>query len=125
MGADGSSSRGGGEVFEFGPGAAVARAKPQITRAEYLQLLGLLTLAERHNKSLEEIRAAAAEITGERDSHGAPSDNGHTADAVYGSRDLDELLRLLNIAVDDPPIREDALTPVAATPEKGGDAEAR
>jgi len=66
-----------------------------ITKQQYLQLAGLLTLAERYTGELEEIERAAMEITGEDDEWG------HTSDAVYGTRSIAELLKLLEIIVDD------------------------
>lgn len=66
--------------------------KRTITENQRLQLIGLLTLAEHHNAMLKQIERAACAITGE-------SDGGHTGDAVYGSRTLEELLTLREIEV--------------------------
>lgn len=66
-----------------------------ISRSEYFQLIGLLTLAKKHNETLKDIERAALAITKEVD------DLGHTADAVYGNRSPDELLALLDITVRD------------------------
>lgn len=65
-----------------------------ITKRQYLQLSGLLTLAERYNRELEDIKHAAMEITGDTD------ECGHTSDAVYGQRTIVELLKLLDITVE-------------------------
>jgi hypothetical protein len=74
----------------------------EITRAQYLQLVGLLTLAQRHYVTLREIERAACEITGEEFNEG-----GHTGDEIYtdGPPDADDLLRRLGIAV-----REEGVT---------------
>lgn len=68
-----------------------------ITANQRLQLIGLLTLAEKHSKALEDIKASASEITGE-----ALDACGHTSDAIYddGSRDADTLLKKLDITVE-------------------------
>jgi hypothetical protein len=66
-----------------------------ITKQQYLQLAGLLTLAERYNGELEEIKHAAMEITGDADEYG------HTSDAVFGERAIVDLLRLLKITVEE------------------------
>lgn len=75
-------------------------AKPSITAHERLQLIGLLTLAQRHNKALEDIRAAALFITGEVNDEGQPDDSGHTSDGVYSDYDADVLLGRLDIKVE-------------------------
>jgi hypothetical protein len=62
-----------------------------LTRGEYLQLLGLVTLAKRHNAILTELEKAAQAITGEA---------AHTVDIVSGFRELDEGLDILGITVD-------------------------
>ena len=69
-----------------------------ITRKQYHQLVGLLALAERQDRIMREILAAAVEITGEDD-----RETGHTADAMYDGqrRDADALLERLNITVED------------------------
>ena len=81
----------------------------KITNDQYLQLLGLLTLAAGHNAALEDISIAASKITGDEPSCG------FTDEAVFGvggrhrggplSQTAD-LLAKLDIAVGD---------------EKGGD----
>lgn len=67
--------------------------KKTITKAQHLQLVGLLALAKRHNERLDDIRRAVAEIIREEDDHG------HASDIVYGDRDLDDGLRILGITV--------------------------
>lgn len=75
----------------------MATTKTTITRAEYLQLVGLMALAERHNEKLKDIAVCALDLTGESD------DMGHTYDAVYsGEYDADGLLQRLGITVEDP-----------------------
>lgn len=78
-----------------------------ITQEHYLQLVGLLALADYHNRALKDITQAALEITDERDD-GEIAMWGHTADAVYGESDVKELLRRLDITV----------APRATTPEE-------
>ena len=76
--------------------------KTTITPAERLQLVGLLTLADGHNRAIKDIERATAELLGF-----APGDEstdrkyGHVPDAVYGERAPDELLRLLGISVEE------------------------
>jgi hypothetical protein len=67
-----------------------------ITKSQRLQIIGLLTLAEKHMNALEDLQAALLEITLEID-----GETGHTSDAIYDSsrRDADELLKRLEIKV--------------------------
>jgi hypothetical protein len=65
-----------------------------IPRSDYYKLVGLLTIAAQHEAALKEIEKATLSITGDEE-------NGHTSDAVYGSRTVDELLKLLKITVVD------------------------
>lgn len=65
-----------------------------ITHSQYLQLLGLMTLAKQYNAMLEQLLIAAATITQEKDVH-----TGHVSDMVYGSRELDDGLNCLEITV--------------------------
>lgn len=80
-----------------------------ITANERLQLIGLLALAQHHNKALKDIVAAAVAITDERDS------DGHTSDAVYNDNEADELLAWLDISVTSPPTAN-ADPPVKGSP---------
>lgn len=73
--------------------------KTTITRNEYLQLVGLLTLAKRHCAALTDIAQACVAITDERDDDGDLMDNGHTFDAVWSEGDADDLLRKLELTV--------------------------
>lgn len=65
-----------------------------ISQSEYLQLVGLLTLAARHNERLSEIEEAACKLVGEQP-------GGHVTDAVYGAYDRtpEQLLALVGIDV--------------------------
>lgn len=85
--------------------------KTSMTQAERLQLIGLLALATHHNKALIDITKAAAALldAGPVDAVGnidlrnesGRDVGGHITDAIYsGSREPDELLRLLGIAVE-------------------------
>lgn len=69
--------------------------KTEISKSEYLQLVGLLTLASQHERAMEDIRTAALQITGETD------DCGHTCDAIWNGYSADELLGKLGIKVTD------------------------
>lgn len=64
-----------------------------ISKEQYLQLIGLLAVAEKHNGMLESILEAVREITGEEDKFG------HSADMIYGSTTLDNALEYLDITV--------------------------
>lgn len=65
--------------------------KTTITSAERLQLIGLLALAERGAKQMDEIHDSVQELLG--------GENGHIDDAIWdhNSRDADRLLGLLKI----------------------------
>lgn len=70
--------------------------KDTLTRAEYLQLLGLLTLAKRHYMTIESISHAAQALTGEDNQHGV------TDEAVWtGDVDVDALLVKLGMTVEE------------------------
>lgn len=84
---------------------------PTITRTQYLQLLGLMTLAKTHNDRLRDIEVAACAITGVVPGEYAGNAS-HTSDMVYGSRELDDGLRCMKIeVVSDPPAPSDAGEP--------------
>lgn len=70
-----------------------------ISNNEYLQLLGLKTLADRANAELLQIERAACAITGEE-----PESGGHTGDIVYGNRGVLEAIKIMDIRIvpDDP-----------------------
>jgi hypothetical protein len=61
-----------------------------ISQSEYLQLAGLLALAQKHTRMLEDIAESAEQITGETDI---------TTDATFCGYPVDELLDRLDIAV--------------------------
>jgi hypothetical protein len=65
-----------------------------ISREDYYQLIGLLTLATEYNQRLLAIERAACEITKDEDM-------GHTSDAVFQGYAVDKLLKLLGIEVAD------------------------
>lgn len=67
-----------------------------ITAVQRLQLIGLLTLAEQHNRMLEDIKSSMYELLGI-----AEGSEGSTwiDDAVYSSAQADTLLRRLSIMV--------------------------
>ena len=75
------------------------REKTTITQSERLQVMGLLVLAEQHNRALVAITKATAEILGE------PLDDnyaGHVSDVIwdFGSKDADDLISRLEITVE-------------------------
>lgn len=67
--------------------------KKTITKAEHLQLIGLLTIAEQHYKMVEEARQAINTVLGTDDEHGDVSD------VIYGDRPLKWLLGRNGITV--------------------------
>jgi hypothetical protein len=77
--------------------ASLYTDKTEISRSEYLQLVGLLTLAKRHTAALRDLERAAAEITGDREEYGS---FGLTSDVLYqDDPDADDLLRRCGITV--------------------------
>lgn len=69
--------------------------KTTITKHEYYELLGLLTLAQKYMSAVKDIENAACDITGDMEL-------GHVSDYIYGSdSDVDALLGKLGIAVKD------------------------
>lgn len=67
--------------------------KTSISKNQYLQLIGLSILAKTHNKFLEELAAAANEITGEKD------ETGITFDMIYNNTSPKDVLKSLDISV--------------------------
>jgi hypothetical protein len=81
-------------------------AKETISRAEYLQLLGLSLMANQHAKKMEEIRDSIYELLGTSESD---DQHGHVSDLLWaGDRNVSVnwLLKGLNITVE--PARTDA-----------------
>lgn len=76
-----------------------------ITKNQHYQLVGLATLAMRLQKQRDEIELAVREITGE------PDDSYHATDFVFGDGDLKDMLKRLDISVED-------LTPTSQGNEK-------
>jgi hypothetical protein len=68
-----------------------------ITREQYLQLLGLKVLADKHNEALHDILSSAATITGEAE----PLGGGHTDEMVWSDLDVDTTLNGLGIEVEE------------------------
>jgi hypothetical protein len=83
--------------------------KLAITQSEYLQLLGLKTLAIQHNKSLQDIDKAIAGIL-EVPNEGTNSPYfGHVSDCVYDNNEsIDALLERLAVIVTDEATKADA-----------------
>jgi hypothetical protein len=70
--------------------------KTEITKEEYLQLVGLLTLARQHKKMVDEIEEAMKQVIGEE------ADYGHCGDAIWendGTYTANDLLKKLKIKV--------------------------
>lgn len=80
----------------------VETTKTELSREEYYQLLGLRVIADRHLAALKVIEQAAVSITGEKTDDGAAGGT-LTADYLWASRDLDDLLRVLKLKVVDGP----------------------
>lgn len=70
--------------------------RESISRVEYLQLTGLLTLAREHNKQLKYIVEGVQAIL-----QPTKKDDGHGPDAVYGDYDADHLLELMEVKVEE------------------------
>jgi hypothetical protein len=71
--------------------------KERISRNEYLQLVGLLTVSRRHVRLIQEIAAAIGEVVGD------PNDNegGWIGDAVWDANpDVDQMLERMKITVE-------------------------
>lgn len=76
------------------------KVKPTyITKAQYMQLIGLRAVMTEHEKVRAAIEKAAYAITNELDHDGTPALCGHTTDWLFGSRSLDEMLSLVHIKV--------------------------
>lgn len=73
----------------------MAKEVRTITKAQYLQLVGLNTLAAKYDNLMRELNKAAEEITQEKHDCG-----GHTMDIIYQSRELDEGLEIMGITVE-------------------------
>lgn len=72
----------------------------KITQAQYYQLVGLMAAHAEQSKVLKALERAAVAITDERDRHGQPEDGGHTTDILWGSRELHDGLRIMEIEVE-------------------------
>ena len=72
--------------------------KSELSRAEYLQIVGLLALADRHARMLTEIRQSVGDLLGISE---GDAEDGHISDAVWddNSRDADLMLRKLKVTV--------------------------
>lgn len=75
-----------------------------ITRQQYWQTVGLLTLAEQHICACEQIEKALLVIT-------KGDTSGHIGDAVYSSYTADELLSKLHITVETDASAEEGTLP--------------
>lgn len=70
-----------------------------ITQAQYYQLIGLRAAADKQHAVLDAITKAAQGITGEVEDDGSPAFGGHTMDYIWGSDEIDSLLKRLQIEV--------------------------
>lgn len=68
--------------------------KTEITRSEYLQLVGLVMLARKHDEIVRDCNRAAEEIVDE-EQFGC----GHISDACEATTTIDDALRLMGITV--------------------------
>lgn len=72
--------------------------KSKITKSEYLQLLGLFTIADQHQKVCDDAGKSASEIIGEDYTDGSISD-AMWGDSGEVSTRVDEMLRRAKITV--------------------------
>lgn len=71
-----------------------------LNQSQYLQAVGLLTLAAQHYKQMQAIEKSLAELLEMEPDAGGCYD--HVSDAIWsGELDLNLLLRKLNISVED------------------------
>lgn len=70
--------------------------KASITQTEYVQIVGLLAIAKRHMRTIEDIEKALREIIGQT------GDNGHCGDAIFCNYTADELLEKMEVKVQKP-----------------------
>lgn len=83
--------------------------KTTITTHEYVQLVGLKTLADGHLLALSDISGAILAITGEENETGDPDTDGHAGDLIWaGNVRVEDMLRKLGITVEE---REPAPSP--------------
>ena len=86
-------------------------ARASITDAEYWRLIGLKVAHEKQYAVLKAMEDAANSITQELDHDGKPeTDMGLTIDYLYGSRTLDELLRILELKRETPTTSTQAIS---------------
>jgi hypothetical protein len=78
-------------------------SKQTLTYREYVTVVGLLEVAARHTRELNEIETALIEITGEVGRDGKPLEpysGGHCGDQCYSlSPDADQLMSKIGIKV--------------------------
>lgn len=67
--------------------------KSSITQTEYVQIVGLLTIAKQHTQMIASIEKSLREIIGQE------GDNGHCSDAIYGDYTAEELLEKMAVKV--------------------------
>lgn len=75
----------------------MSEPKKTISRSEYLQTVGLLTIASEHLKAMKDIEQALAEVLG---AEGDETEYyGHVSDAIYQPYSAKELLATMKIKV--------------------------
>lgn len=72
----------------------------KITRGEYQALLGLKFLATKHNDALEDIQDGIRVILNES-KHEADHGGGWSGELAFTSREVDDVLSIMNIEVED------------------------
>lgn len=72
-------------------------AKDKISRNEYLQLIGLQTLARQYDQKQKEIEASLLAVLGNPEK---PESGSAAGDVVWGERDIDWLLEAYNVTVE-------------------------
>lgn len=73
--------------------------KKQITHDDYLRFLGLATLQAEHDRATKDIEHAAASLFDLSDSECLDFYRTHAYDALHGSRNPREALRLMGIEI--------------------------
>lgn len=82
-----------------------------ISREKYYVLKGLIEIIKIYEDVMKTIETTALVITGEVDDKGNALFGGHTADILWGSRDLDSGLKIMEIDVEKQPRRKLVVIP--------------
>lgn len=69
--------------------------KSEISSLEYMQLIGLLTVADVYTRRVDEVKLAACEVLGIQNERG--SDGDHVSDAIWGYPTADPVASVLQL----------------------------